>query len=329
MTQEYTLTSGRPFYKPFTHPQFFDNYVKQVHMNWTVERLQMTSDVIDYKHKLSPVEKEFLGNILKLFTQMDVDVAANWIKHFLPYHKLPEVVMAMAQAIATEALHIRAYAHLNDTLGLDTSVYKEFLDIKEMSDKHELLSTYADSMSFSAEDTALKHVVLGGGGEGVSLFGLFIMLLNFCRHDLMNDTGTTVGWSIKDEDAHVELHVLCFNAILKENPSITQFSLAGRVYAAYSALVEIEKRFIRACFKGNTIKGLDQDMVCDYVEYTANRRLIQFGFAPMFMNNTTLREDLMWVPELVTLIARTGFFEAVAHDYSHGFKGNWRDVWKE
>jgi ribonucleoside-diphosphate reductase beta chain len=325
----YTLTSGRPFYKPFTYQQFFDNYVKQVHMNWTVERLQMVSDVIDYKTKLTDTEKDFVNSILKIFTQMDVDVGENWIKHFLSFHTLPEVRMAMAQALATEALHVRAYAHLNDTLGLDTSVYKEFLDIKEMSDKHCLLTTYADKLSGDARSTALKHVILGGGGEGVTLFGLFIMLLNFTRHNLMKDVGAAVGWSIKDEDVHVELHELCFSTILRENPSITIASLTAEVHNAYLSLVHFEKEFIKACFKGNEIKGLTQDKVCDYVEYTANCRLVQFGFPPLFMNNLSLKEDMMWVAETVTLIARTGMFESIPHDYSHGYKGSWLEVWGE
>jgi len=327
---KYKLDEGRPFYKPFTYPQFFDHYVKQVHMDWQVERLQMTSDVPDYKHKLTPIEREFIGNILKLFTQMDVDVAGSYIKHFLPYHKLPEVRMALLRASSTEALHIRAYAHLNDTLGIPEGVYQEFLNIKEMMDKHQVLAMYDELSNAESKNVAVKHMVLGGGGEGIMLFGSFIMLLNFTRHNLMKDVGTVVGWSIKDEDAHVELHQMCFEKILEENSHLfTRKDIQDYVNEAIQSMVQFECAFIDACYNGQTIRGLNQEMVKDYVKYVANTRLQQFGFEVLYPEHQNLRSDMMWVPEQLTLIAHTGFFETVPYDYSHGYKGTWLDYWKE
>jgi ribonucleoside-diphosphate reductase beta chain len=78
----------------------------------------MAEDVKDWKKKLTEEEKAFLTNIFRFFTQGDIDVAGGYVNNYLPYFKQPEVRMMLLGFSAREALHVAAYSHLIETLGL-------------------------------------------------------------------------------------------------------------------------------------------------------------------------------------------------------------------
>ena len=97
----------------------------------------MAEDVKDWKDRLTKEEQGFLTNIFRFFVQGDVDVAGGYINNYLPYFPQPEVRMMLAGFAAREALHVAAYAHLIETLGMPESTYNEFLEYEAMADKHD------------------------------------------------------------------------------------------------------------------------------------------------------------------------------------------------
>ena len=78
----------------------------------------MVEDVQDWKKRLSDGEKHFLTNIFRFFTQGDIDVAGGYVKNYLPYFPQPEIRMMLMGFAAREALHVAAYSHLIETLGM-------------------------------------------------------------------------------------------------------------------------------------------------------------------------------------------------------------------
>jgi ribonucleoside-diphosphate reductase beta chain len=97
----------------------------------------MAEDVKDWKNKLTPSQKHFLTNIFRFFTQGDIDVAGGYVTNYLPHFKQPEVRMMLLGFAAREALHIAAYSHLIETVGMPDSTYAEFLEYAEMREKHD------------------------------------------------------------------------------------------------------------------------------------------------------------------------------------------------
>ncbi|CAG0898207.1 unnamed protein product, partial [Cyprideis torosa] len=67
----------------------------------------------------------------------DLDIGDGYYTHYIPAFKQPEVRMMMSGFAGREALHVAAYAHLIETLGLPESTYNEFLEYGEMVEKHE------------------------------------------------------------------------------------------------------------------------------------------------------------------------------------------------
>jgi ribonucleoside-diphosphate reductase beta chain len=284
----------------------------------------MMEDVKDWKKKLNTTEKDFLTNIFRFFTQGDIDVAGGYVNNYLPYFPQPEVRMMLLGFSAREALHIAAYSHLIETLGLPETMYNQFLEYAEMRDKHDYV-TELSSKNGTLESTATHIAVFSAFTEGMQLFSSFIMLLNFPRHGLMKGMGQIVTWSIVDETMHTEGMIQLFKTYIKENNEIWNDDLKGKIYTIAEKMVELEDKFIELSFINGPMRDLSQEDVKQYIRYIADRRLISLGLKGIFK---VKKNPLPWVEEMINAPVHGNFFENRVTDYAKGaLSGKWDDVW--
>jgi ribonucleoside-diphosphate reductase beta chain len=280
--------------------------------------------VKDWKKKLTEEEKHFLTNIFRFFTQGDIDVAGGYVKNYLPYFKQPEVRMMLLGFAAREALHVAAYSHLIETLGLPDTTYNEFLAYQEMKDKHDYVLDISNANG-DLQSTATHIAVFSAFTEGMQLFSSFIMLLNFPRTGKMKGMGQIVTWSIVDETQHCESMIKLFRTFIQENNEIWNDELKSKIYTIAERMVELEDKFIDLAFGISTMEGLTSEEVKKYIRYIADRRLISLGLKGIFK---VKRNPLPWVEEMINAPTHTNFFENRATDYAKGAtKGDWADVW--
>tara|TARA_R110002020_G_scaffold49638_6_gene141161 strand:+ start:41771 stop:42742 length:972 start_codon:yes stop_codon:yes gene_type:complete len=318
------LKDERTYYKPFNYPWAYDAWLKHEQSHWMHTEVPMNEDVKDWKNKLSEEEKAFLTNIFRFFTQGDIDVAGGYVKNYLPHFPQPEVRMMLAGFAAREALHIAAYSHLIETLGMPESTYSEFADYEEMRAKHDYVMELS-SKNGTKESTATHIAVFSAFTEGMQLFSSFIMLLNFPRHGKMVGMGQIVTWSIVDETQHAESMIKLFRTYIEENREIWNDDLKGKIYTIATKMVELEDKFIDLAFKMGPMDDLKPEDVKQYIRYIADRRLISLGLKGIFK---VKRNPLLWVEGMINAPTHTNFFENRATDYAKGaMKGKWGDVW--
>ncbi|GHV49487.1 ribonucleoside-diphosphate reductase subunit beta [Spirochaetia bacterium] len=334
----YTLLNEREYYKPFSHPQFFERWIQHEKTHWMPEECSMQDDINDWKNKLNDEQRNFLTNIFRFFTQGDIDVAGAYVSEFLPYFPQIEVRMMMLSFAAREAIHIHAYSHLIESIGMPETVYKEFFNFNAMKAKHDYIKEFSSSsyiISKGIENLTIKdkeHIALGialfsGFTEGMQLFSTFAMILMFPLHGLMKRMGQIITWSIRDETQHTNGMIEVFKVFLDENPDIDKISLTKKVYEIAKDMVKLEEEFINLVFKDikDDFFGMTPEKLMNFVKYIADRRLITMGFSPLFY----IKENPL--PELVVMIdapTHTNFFENNSTDYSlKSTTGDWSDVW--
>jgi len=316
------LTDTRQTFKPFNYPWAYDVWLKHEQSHWLHLEVPMLEDVKDWKQKLSKEEKQFLTNIFRFFTQGDVDVAGGYVTNYLPYFPQPEVRMMLSGFAAREALHVAAYSHLIETLGMPESTYNEFLEYEAMKEKHEYFLSIAgqDSKTIAQQIAAFSAFT-----EGMQLFSSFIMLLNFPRHGKMKGMGQIVTWSIVDETQHAEGMIKLFRTFIEENRDIWNDQLKSSIYTIAEKMVKLEDQFIDVCFSMGPMEDLTSDDVKQYIRYIADRRLISLGLKGIFK---VKKNHLQWVEEMINAPTHTNFFENRATDYAKGaLSGKWDDVW--
>jgi len=316
------LTDERNFFKPFSYPWAYDSWLKHEQSHWIHLEVPMIDDVKDWKKKLTPEEKKFLTNIFRFFTQGDIDVAGGYVSNYLPYFPQPEVRMMLCGFAAREALHIAAYSHLIETLGMPESTYNEFMQYEEMRAKHDFFTQIAGQ---DASTIAQQIAAFSAFTEGMQLFSSFIMLLNFPRHGKMKGMGQIITWSIVDETIHAESMIKLFRTFVEENRDIWNDQLKSEIYKIAEKMVELEDKFIDLAFSMGDMENLSSADVKHYIRYIADRRLISLGLKGI---NKVKKNPLPWVETMINAPIHTNFFENRATDYAKGaLSGSWEDVW--
>jgi len=318
------LTDERSYFRPFNYPWAYDAWLKHEQSHWMHTEVPMLEDVKDWKNKLTKEQKHFLTQIFRFFTQGDIDVAGGYVKNYLPYFQQPEIRMMLCGFAAREALHVAAYSHLIETLGMPDSIYNEFLEYEAMKAKHEYFIDLSNKNG-TIESVATNIAAFSAFTEGMQLFSSFIMLLNFPRHGLMRGMGQIITWSIVDETIHAESMIKLFRTYIEENKEIWNDDLKSKIYVIATKMVDLEDKFIDLAFAQGAMTNLIEEDVKHYIRYIADRRLISLGLKGIFK---VKKNPLLWVEEMINAPIHTNFFENKSTDYAKGaLSGDWKDVW--
>ena len=114
------LFDERIAYKPFEYPVYYtEGWLKQAQAFWLHTEIPMSGDVKDWNERLTPAEKNLVGNILLGFAQTECAVSDYWtqkVVSWFPKHEIQQMAMMFG---SQETIHAVAYSYLNETLGLD------------------------------------------------------------------------------------------------------------------------------------------------------------------------------------------------------------------
>ena len=307
-----SLLKERIYYKPFEYPWAFDAYDMQQKMHWLPSEVPLAEDVRDWNERLNKREKNLITQILKFFTQGDVDIAQAYLSNYIPKFKPPEIRMMLSAFATSEANHAHSYSLLNDTIGLPDKEYQAFQEYKEMANKHGYL--FKDKGK-GVEGLARELAVFSAFGEGLQLFASFIMLLNFQRYGKMKGMCQIVTWSIRDESHHVENMIKLFHALIDENRKVWNDNFKKTLYQICRDMVDLEDKFIDLAFEMGGVQGLEPKQVKQYIRHIADRRLLQLGLKPNFKVKDN---PLPWLDWVLNGVEHTNFFENRATEYTKG-----------
>ena len=307
-------------YKPFLHSWADQAQIQQQRIHWMPEEVPMGQDAKDYT-TLDPSERSLIDNILKLFTQSDIDVANNYMTLYMPIFRNAEVARMLRAFASMEDTHVRAYSLLLETLGLPDTHYNAFLEVEEMRDKHDLLTGYTMK---DPHEIATTLALIGGFGEGLQLFSSFAMLMAFPVNNKMKGMGQIVTWSIRDETLHVEGIIRLFHEFRKE-AGIELHEVTEGILQGVHKTVMLEDAFIDKAFELGPIRNCDQASMKRYIRYTADYRLDQLGLKPIYNIGD---HPLPWLQTQLNGVEHANFFETRATEYSKASStGEWSGTW--
>ncbi|HLW26753.1 MAG TPA: ribonucleotide-diphosphate reductase subunit beta [Kiloniellales bacterium] len=316
-----SLLDSDPIYKPFRYPWAYDAWLQQQRIHWLPEEVPLADDVKDWQRNLSDAERNLLTQIFRFFTQSDVEVNNCYMKHYSRVFQPTEVQMMLAAFSNMETIHIAAYSHLLDTIGMPETEYSAFLRYKEMKDKYDYMQTFGVDTN---RDIALTLAVFGAFTEGLQLFASFAILLNFPRFNRMKGMGQIVTWSVRDESLHTLSIIRLFRTFVEENPEVWDQDLERELYRACETIVTHEDAFIDLAFELEGVQGLTAEEVKRYIRYIADRRLTQLGLQPIYRIE---RNPLPWLDAMLNGMEHANFFENRATEYSRAAtRGTWDEA---
>ncbi len=318
-----SLLEERVQYKPFSYPWAYDAWLMQQRVHWLPEEVPLADDVKDWHRTLTNSERNLLTHIFRFFTQADVEVNNCYMKHYSQVFKPTEVQMMLAAFSNIETVHISAYSHLLDTIGMPETEYSAFLKYQQMKDKYDYMQEFGIETN---RDIAMTLAMFGAFTEGLQLFASFAILMNFPRFNKMKGMGQIVTWSVRDESLHTESIIKLFRTFIHENPEIWDEEFQRELYVACETVLNHEDAFIDLAFEMGGIEGLEGKEVKQYIRYIADRRLSQLGLQPVYRIE---QNPLPWMEEMLNGVEHANFFENRATEYSKAAtRGDWEEAFE-
>jgi len=321
-------------YKPFEYPVYYtEGWLKQAQAFWLHTEIPMQQDVKDFRENLSDHEKKLVGNILLGFAQTECAVSDYWTNQVTRWFPKHEIIQMAMMFVSQETIHATAYSYLNETLGLEN--FDGFLHNEVTKNKFDNLMntkndyTYVElaTMPLARVEVAKSLAVFSAFAEGVSLYSSFAVLYSFQMRNLLKGIGQQMKWSVRDESLHSKMGCMLFRQMCEEYPELRDAAREKILEAAHLS-VNMEIDFINKMFENGDLENLKAEDLVEFIRKRANEKLIELGYEPVFIVDTTKSDNLDWFYHLTGGLTHTDFFALRPTDYSKAGEGeDFEDVW--
>ena len=247
--------------------------------------------------------------------------------------KNPDILYMLRGFNDRESTHVRAYSLFTETIGLDDSVYTDFLKEPLMASKTEFLQKakikkfedyLKDGLSITEVDNRYRSdlakmiAVYAGGTELISLFAQFAMLIKFQSMNKYPGLCTIVEWSIKDEYTHGNYNSELFNAFIDENKQLWTDELKADITSAIKEIVHYEVQLVDYFNPPH----MDANECKEYIYYMADNALAGIGLDRVY--NVDIN-PLPYMDEFTSLVLQD-FFTGVVTEYGNKITGSRDDM---
>ncbi len=286
-------------YDIFKYPQFDKINQTMLGYFWRPEEVSLQKDRSDYQ-TFRPEQKHIFTANLKYQTLLDSVQGRGPALAFLPYCSNPELEGCIVTWDFFEALHSRAYTHIMKNVYSDPSeVFDTILNDKEILKRATSVTKYYDDFIEYAKQWEVnkkgstrvlkKKLYLAVANvnwlEGLRFYVSFACTFAFGELKLMEGSAKILSLIARDEATHLNLttHIIK-NWLAGDDREMRTVAkeCEDDIIKMFRVIVEEEKAWTKYLFKDGSIIGLNERLLCRYVEFIANKRLRTLGFDPLF-----------------------------------------------
>lgn len=276
---------------------------KQLGFFWRPEEVDILRDAKDFKD-LAPHEQHIFTSNLKRQILLDSVQGRSPNLVFLPIVSLPELETWIETWSFSETIHSRSYTHIIRNVYSDPSkIFDEMSEIKEIVD-------CADSIT-EAYDALLEYNQLRDKGsakyneyehkkriwkclmsvnilEGVRFYVSFACSWAFAEVKKMEGNAKIIKLIARDENVHLASTQHMIKMLPKEDEDFARIAeeTAEESKQMFIDAVEQEKAWADYLFKDGSIIGLNAELLKQYVEYIAAKRMQNIGIERVYSSGT-------------------------------------------
>ncbi len=310
-----------------------EHYKKGVNNNWTAEEVPMMNDIELWKKPihlggLSDDERRMILWNLGFFSTAESLTANNIVLTVYKHVTNAECRQYMLRQAFEEAIHTDMFIYACDSLGLNPDeVYKMYETIPSIKAKDDFVISITSSImdpNFKTDtvenvqrfvhDLVGYYVIM----EGLFFYAGFAMMLNLMRHQKMVGMGEQFQYTLRDESVHLAFGADLINTIVSENPEIWTPSFRADLVDKIRQAVDLEAAYAADALPRG-ILGMNKEIVRQYLEYVADRRLERIGLPVQY--NTA--NPFPWMSEIMDLKKEKNFFETRVTEYQQGGALSW------
>ena len=314
-TKKQPMFFGKPLgvqrYDSYKYPVFDKLTTQQLGYFWRPEEVSLQKDRGDYQ-TLRPEQKHIYTSNLKYQIMLDSIQGRGPGMAFIPYCSLPELEACMEVWGFMEMIHSRSYTYIIKNVYRDpsevfdkivtderilersksvTEAYDDFIRSAHQYDntndwKHALEEVpYALEGKYELKRKLYRAITNVNILEGIRFYVSFACSFAFGELKLMEGSAKIISLIARDENQHLAITQNILNKWNSgDDPEMKQIAKEETewTYKAFDRAVNEEKRWADYLFKDGSMIGLNDKLLQQYVEWTANRRLKAIGLKPQY-----------------------------------------------
>ncbi|MFE7188638.1 ribonucleotide-diphosphate reductase subunit beta [Kitasatospora sp. NPDC057541] len=313
--------------RPMRYPSFYDRYRDAIKNTWTVEEVDLHSDVADLA-KLSEGERHLIGRLVAFFATGDSIVSNNVVLSLYKHINSPEARLYLSRQLFEEAVHVQFYLTLLDTYLPDpedrNAAFAAVENIPSIRQKAQFCFKYMnavdhiDSLQTKEDRRAflLNLICFAACVEGLFFYGAFAYVYWFRSRGLLHGLATGTNWVFRDESMHMDFAMSVVDTVREEEPDLFDDEMAKQVTEMLEEAVEAELQFAQDLC-GDGLPGMNTASMREYLQAVADQRLARLGL-PVRYGST----NPFGFMELQNVQELTNFFERRVSAYQVAVEGS-------
>lgn len=261
---------------------------------WVPEEINLTKDSSDMKEASEAIKHIFTSNILRQ-TALDSLQGRAPAQVFTPVCSIPELEAIMSNWSFFETnIHSRSYSHIiRNIYNVPKEVFNTIHDTKEIIDMASSVGEYYDKLheincrkEIGLEVDEQEHINAiylalhaSYALEALRFMVSFATSLAMVENKIFMGNGSIISLILQDELLHKEWTAWIINQVVKEDPrfAVAKIMCEDEVIKIYSDVIREEKEWAQYLFKKGPVIGLNVNILCDFVDYTAQESLKAIG----------------------------------------------------
>jgi ribonucleoside-diphosphate reductase beta chain len=302
--------------KPYEYPQLYE-YVPAIrHSYWIHSEFNFTSDIQDFKSRLSAPEQSAIKNTMLAISQIEVAVKSFWgdLYHRIPKPEIGSVGSTFAES---EVRHADAYSHLLEILGLNS----EFKALKKkpaiMKRVQYLETALKNSKSDDNKEYAEAILLFSLFIEHVSLFSQFLIIMAFNKHkNMLKGISNVVEATSKEEQIHGDFGIDLIKILQNEHPEWFSSEYKTYIQNVCKEAFEAEQHVVDWIFENGELDFLPKAVINEFLKNRFNKSLESIGIDSVFEIDEKLVSETEWFDDEIIGTKHGDFFVKRSINYS-------------
>lgn len=316
---------------PFKYDWAWQKYLDGCANHWMPQEVNMNADIALWKSEsgLTQDERLIVKRSLGFFSTADSLVANNLALAIYRLITNPECRQYILRQAFEEAIHTHAYQYVIESLGMDEGeIFNMYHEVPAVARKASWGLKYTSEISDPTFHTGTQetdrallknliayYCVL----EGIFFYCGFTQILSMGRRNKMTGTSEQFQYILRDESMHVNFGIDVINQIKLENPRLWDEEMQNVARRMILEGTQLEIEYARDTMPRGVL-GMNANMMAEYLQFIANRRLAQIGLSEQFPG---VKNPFPWMSEIMDLKKEKNFFETRVTEYQTGGALSW------
>jgi len=316
---------------PFKYDWAWQKYLDGCANHWMPQEVNMNADIALWKNPngLTPDERLIVKRNLGFFSTADSLVANNLVLAVYRLVTNPECRQYILRQAFEEAIHTHAYQYCIESLSMDEGeIFNMYHEVPSVAKKASWGLKYTRELSDPKFNTGTKDndqallknlIAFYCCLEGIFFYCGFTQILSMGRRNKMTGTSEQFQYILRDESMHLNFGIDMINQIKFENPGLWTDELKQASTQMILEATQLEIEYARDTMPRGVL-GMNASMMEEYLQFIANRRLVQIGLPEQFVG---AENPFPWMSEIMDLRKEKNFFETRVIEYQTGGALTW------